>query len=165
MPCSRLKRATRRRPASLTPPCRCRLQRATPVRAQLGLPSAGCKVECRRRPAMALSQPPHLPPCPSFFCTSGGDGVVVAAVAGGDAGVGGGFFYIFFKKSLTSVGFSTRQRNICRLCVHRVPFAECNTRQKLCRVFFRLRRMPWTHDKPGHSGSEDCWCCHCWRWW
>ena len=48
---------------------------------------------------------------------------------------------------------NTRQINFCRHCVRRVLFAECNTPQSLCRVFFGLRRVPWTHGKPEHSGS------------
>ena len=51
---------------------------------------------------------------------------------------------------------NTRQRNVCRLCVRRVPFAECNTRQRLYRVFFGLRRVPWAHGKLPHSGSAHC---------
>ena len=86
----RLQSNAAHRLASLTPSHRCRMHRATPARARLGLPSAGCKVECRRRPAMALSQPPISLPLPLFFCT------------GGHGGGGGsreratvGFFYIF----------------------------------------------------------------------
>jgi hypothetical protein len=36
---------------------------------------------------------------------------------------------------------STRQRRLCRCTVCRAFFAECNTRQSLCRVFLRLRRV------------------------
>ena len=44
-----------------------------------------------------------------------------------------------------------------------MSFVECNTRQRLRRVFFGLRRVPWTHGKAGHSGSEQLLCayaCH-----
>jgi hypothetical protein len=34
----------------------------------------------------------------------------------------------------------TRQRRLCRCTVCRAFFAECHTRQSLCRVFLRLRR-------------------------
>ena len=37
---------------------------------------------------------------------------------------------------------STRQRLFCRLILCRVPFAECGTRQSLCRVYFGLYRVP-----------------------
>jgi hypothetical protein len=33
---------------------------------------------------------------------------------------------------------SARQRSLCRCTVHRVLFAESNTRQRVCRVFFGL---------------------------
>jgi hypothetical protein len=36
---------------------------------------------------------------------------------------------------------STRQRRLCRCTVCRAFFAECYTRQRLCRVFLRLRRV------------------------
>jgi hypothetical protein len=35
----------------------------------------------------------------------------------------------------------TRQRRLCRCTVRRAFFAECNTRQSLCRVFLRIRRV------------------------
>ena len=39
-------------------------------------------------------------------------------------------------------------------------FAECYTRQNyLCRVFFGLRRVPWTHGKATDSGSVGM-CCN-----
>ena len=83
---------------------------------------------------------------------------------------GGGFFYIFWNIFCRVSGLAlgnvfaefstknTRQRKLCRVCVCRVPFAECNTRQRLCRVFFCLRCVPWTHGKHVHSGSgsADC---------
>ena len=77
-------------------------------------------------------------------------------------------FFIFFKNSLPSVGLAlgkvfaecstknTRQRQPCRVFVRQVPFAECNTRQSLCRVFFGLRRVPWTRGKATDSGSAGC---------
>jgi hypothetical protein len=37
---------------------------------------------------------------------------------------------------------STRQRSLCRCTVRRAFFVECYTRQSLCRVFLRLRRVP-----------------------
>jgi hypothetical protein len=36
---------------------------------------------------------------------------------------------------------STRQRSLCRCTVCRAFFGECYTRQSLCRVFLRLRRV------------------------
>ena len=48
---------------------------------------------------------------------------------------------------------NTRQRDVCRLCVRWVPFTKCNTRQRICRVFFRLCRVPVTHGKASVSGS------------
>jgi hypothetical protein len=36
---------------------------------------------------------------------------------------------------------STRQRRLCRCTVCRALFAECDTRQRLCRVFLRLCRV------------------------
>jgi hypothetical protein len=35
---------------------------------------------------------------------------------------------------------SSRQRRLCRCTVHRAFFAECNTRQSICRVF--LKALP-----------------------
>jgi hypothetical protein len=35
----------------------------------------------------------------------------------------------------------TRQSTLCRVFLCRIPFAECNTRQSLCRVFFRFCRV------------------------
>ena len=86
-------------------------------------------------------------------------------------GVGGlvaRFFFIFFENSLPSVGLAlgkvfaecsiknTWQRQLCRVFVRRVPFAECNTRQNLCQVFFGLPRVPWTHGKATDSDSASC---------
>jgi len=48
---------------------------------------------------------------------------------------------------------NTRQRNVCLLCVRRVSFAECNTRQSLCRVFFGLCCVP-AHGKLPDSGCS-----------
>ena len=62
------------------------------------------------------------------------------------------WFFLYFSIFLPSVGAqktlgkvfaerpikNTRQRNVCRLYLRRVLFAECNTRQSLCRVFFGL---------------------------
>jgi hypothetical protein len=36
---------------------------------------------------------------------------------------------------------STRQRSRCRCTIRRALFGECHTRQRLCRVFFRLCRV------------------------
>jgi hypothetical protein len=49
---------------------------------------------------------------------------------------------------------STRQRRLCRCTVCRALFAECDTRQSLCRVFLRLCRVLQAHGKGGDSGSE-----------
>jgi len=78
------------------------------------------------------------------------------------------WFFLYFSIFLPSVGAqktlgkvfaerpikNTRQRNVCRLCVRRVLFTECNTRQRLCQVFFGLRRVSWAHGKLPHSSSE-----------
>jgi hypothetical protein len=40
---------------------------------------------------------------------------------------------------------STRQRRLCRCTVLRALFAECDTRQSLCRVFFKLCRVCFRH--------------------
>ena len=48
---------------------------------------------------------------------------------------------------------NTRQRAVCRYCRWRVQFAECCTRQILCRVFFGLCRVPVAHGKATVSGS------------
>jgi hypothetical protein len=42
---------------------------------------------------------------------------------------------------LCQVLSGTRQRRLCRCTVRRAFFAECNTRQSLCRVFLRIRRV------------------------
>ena len=75
------------------------------------------------------------------------------------------FFLYFSKYFLRSVGLAlgnvfaecstknTRQRQLCRVLFCRVPFARCNTRQTLCRVFFCLRRVPWAHSQHMNSGS------------
>ena len=48
---------------------------------------------------------------------------------------------------------NTRQRDVYRHCRCRVLFAECYTRQILCRVFFGLCRVPVAHGKATVSGS------------
>jgi hypothetical protein len=48
---------------------------------------------------------------------------------------------------------STRQRRLCRCTVCRAFFAECDTRQSLCRVFLRLCRVLWTLGKAPVSSS------------
>jgi hypothetical protein len=48
---------------------------------------------------------------------------------------------------------SSRQRRLCRCTVRRAFFAECNTRQSICRVFSRLRRVLQALDKAIDSGS------------
>ena len=77
------------------------------------------------------------------------------------------FFLYFSKYFLRSVGLAlgnvfaecstknTRQRNVCRLCVRRVPFAECNTRQRICRVYIGLCRVPEALGKEAVSGSDS----------
>jgi hypothetical protein len=49
---------------------------------------------------------------------------------------------------------STRQRSLCRCSLCRVFFAECDTRQSLCRVFLRLRRVIQALGKAIDSVSE-----------
>ena len=48
---------------------------------------------------------------------------------------------------------STRQRRLCRCTVCRAFFAECHTRQSLCRVFLRLCRVLRALGKAPVSGS------------
>ena len=47
----------------------------------------------------------------------------------------------------------TRQRRLCRLIFYRVVFAECNTRQSLCRVQIGLCRVPLALGKATDSRS------------
>ena len=49
---------------------------------------------------------------------------------------------------------STRQRGLCRSTVYRAPFAECNTRQTICRVYIGLCRVPEALGKEAVSSSE-----------
>jgi hypothetical protein len=49
---------------------------------------------------------------------------------------------------------SIRQRSLCRCSLCRVFFAECDTRQSLCRVFLRLRRVLQALGKAINSGSD-----------
>jgi hypothetical protein len=54
----------------------------------------------------------------------------------------------------------TRQRRLCRCTVRRALFAECDTRQSLCRVFSRLCRVLQALGKEAlgkevDSGSEN----------
>ena len=51
---------------------------------------------------------------------------------------------------------NTRQIVVCQHCRCRVLFAECYTRQSLCRVFFGLCRVPVAHGKLTVSGSGRC---------
>jgi hypothetical protein len=51
-------------------------------------------------------------------------------------------------------GKSTRQRRLCRCTVYRALFAECDTRQSVCRVFLRLCRVLQALGKAVGSGSE-----------
>jgi hypothetical protein len=48
---------------------------------------------------------------------------------------------------------NTRQRRLCRCTVCRAFFAECHTRQRLCRVFLRLHRVLQALGKAIDSGS------------
>jgi hypothetical protein len=48
---------------------------------------------------------------------------------------------------------SIRQRSLCRCTVYRAFFAECYTRQSLCRVFLRLRRVLQALGEAIDSGS------------
>jgi hypothetical protein len=48
---------------------------------------------------------------------------------------------------------STRQRRLCRCTVCRALFAECDTRQSVCRVFLRLCRVLQALSKACDSGS------------
>jgi hypothetical protein len=59
---------------------------------------------------------------------------------------------------------STRQRRLCRCTVCRAFFAECYTRQSLCRVFLRLRRVLQALGEAIDSGSVyviPAWACSC----
>jgi hypothetical protein len=49
---------------------------------------------------------------------------------------------------------STRQRRLCQCTVCRALFAECDTRQSLCRVFLRLCLVLQALGKAGDSGSD-----------
>jgi hypothetical protein len=49
---------------------------------------------------------------------------------------------------------STRQRSFCRCTVRRALFVECDTRQRDCRVFFRVCRVLQALDKAPDSGSD-----------
>jgi len=49
---------------------------------------------------------------------------------------------------------NTQQRDVCRHCRCHMLFAECYTRQSLCRVFFCLCRVPVAHGKASVSSSE-----------
>ena len=74
-------------------------------------------------------------------------------------------FYLFFKKNVCRVYFghsakslpSVRQKTLGNVClpikIHRVSFAECDTRQTLCRVFFRFYRVPGALGKSPDSRS------------
>ena len=66
---------------------------------------------------------------------------------------------MFFGHSATSLPSArqknTRQISVCRQNVYRVSFAECNTRQTLCRVFLGFRRVPMALGKVPESGSAS----------
>ena len=70
--------------------------------------------------------------------------------------------YFFRRASVSALGKvfaecpieNTRQRDVCRHCRCNVLFAECYTRQSLCRVFFGLCRVPVAHGKVTVFGSE-----------
>jgi hypothetical protein len=49
---------------------------------------------------------------------------------------------------------STRQRWLCRCTVCRALFAECNTRQRVCRVFLKLCRVLRALGKAYDFGSD-----------
>ena len=49
----------------------------------------------------------------------------------------------------------TRQRGLCRSNFYRVFFAECRTRQRLCRVQFDLCRVPRELGKEPESSSDN----------
>jgi hypothetical protein len=53
---------------------------------------------------------------------------------------------------------SIRQRRLCRCIVYRAHFAECNIRQRRCRVFLRLCRVLQAFGKAVDSGSVDGLC-------
>jgi len=83
---------------------------------------------------------------------------VVAARRGEDDGL---VFFIFSEKLFAECFLGTRQR-LCRvrdkktlgkLAFADTGFAECNTRQTLCRVFFGLHRVPPALGKPPVSSS------------
>jgi hypothetical protein len=50
---------------------------------------------------------------------------------------------------------STRQRRLCRCTVCQALFVECDTRQRVCRVFLRLCRVLQALGKAGDSGSDE----------
>jgi hypothetical protein len=55
--------------------------------------------------------------------------------------------------AVTAAFLCPRQRRLCRCTVYRTLFAECDTQQSLCRVFFRLCRVLQTLGKAVDSGS------------
>ena len=76
------------------------------------------------------------------------------------------FVVFFFEKNVCRVYFghsaksllSVRQKTLGKVClpikIHRVSFAERDTRQTLCQVFFRLCRVPGALGKSPDSRSE-----------
>ena len=71
----------------------------------------------------------------------------------------GFFLFQLCRVSALGKGFAecptkdTRQRRLCRRVICRVFFAECSTRQSLCRVQIGLCRVPLTLGKATESGS------------
>ena len=65
---------------------------------------------------------------------------------------------VFFRHSAKALP-SARQKTLGKVClpskICRVSFAECYTRQTLCRVFFRLCRVPLALGKPPDSRSAS----------
>jgi len=71
------------------------------------------------------------------------------------------FVFIFAECRYSAKAFaeypknSTRQRLLCRLKFCRMAFAECDTRQRFCRVFLGLCRVPQTLGKTWVSRSNN----------
>jgi hypothetical protein len=63
----------------------------------------------------------------------------------------GGFFAECSRKS-------TRQKRLCRYTVCRAHFAECDTRQSRCRVFFRLCRRTVCRAHFTECGTRQSYC-------
>jgi hypothetical protein len=65
------------------------------------------------------------------------------------------FLYRVLTDTRQSTIKSTRQRSRCRCTVRRALFTECHTRQRLCRVFFRLCLVLQALGKALDSGSVN----------